>query len=121
MAANPQQRCVAAFKQGDYEEAKRLLPEIQQPRNVATKFTLIGNRGGESKNVTLIHLAAYHGWLDIIKTMKKYFKRNCIDSAGSTPLHYAAAGGSLAVIDYLITELGCDPTTPKNDGVLSLR
>ena len=120
MAANLQQRCVAAFKQGDYEEAKRLLPEIQQPQNITTKFSLTGNRGGESNSVTLVHLAAYHGWLDIIKTMKEYYMSNYIDSNGSTPLHYAAAGGSLAVIDYLITELGYDLTTPNNDGALSL-
>ena len=120
MAANLQQRCVAAFKQGDYEEAKRLLPEIPQPQNVTTNFTLTGNRGGESNNVTLTHLAAYHGWLDILKTMKEYYTNNCTDSTGSTPLHYAAAGGSLAVIDCLITELGYDPNTLNNDGALSL-
>ena len=122
MAANPQQRCVAAFKQGDYEEAKRLLPEIQQPQNVATKFTLIGNRGGESKNVTLVHLAAYHGWLDIIKTMKEYYTNNYTDSTGSSPLHYAAAGGSVAVIDYLIkAEPGYDPTIRDSNGALPLQ
>ena len=119
MAANLQQRCVAAFKQGDYEEAERLLSEIQQPQDVATKFTLTGNRGGESNNVTLAHLAAYHGWLDIIKTLKEYYRNICTDSNGSTPLHYAAAGGSLAVIDYLITELGSDPI-PNTDGDLPL-
>ena len=115
------QRCVAAFKQGDYEEAKRLLSEIQQPQNVATKFALIGKRGRESKNVTLVHLAAYHGWLDIIKTMKEYYKRKYTDSEGSTPLHYAGAGGNLAVIDYLITaEPGYDPTIPDSNGALPL-
>ena len=122
MAANLQQRCVAAFKQGDYEEAKRLLPKIQQPQNVATKFTLTGNRGrGESNNVTLAHLAAYHGWLDIFKTMREYYyKRNYTDSDGNTPLHYAATGGSLAVIDYLITVIACDPTIPNSNGDLPL-
>ena len=36
---------------------------------------------------------------------------NTKDSSGQTPLHYAAAGGSLAVVDYLISEKFCDPTT----------
>ena len=118
-----QQRCVAAFKDGDHDEAERLLPEIQQQQlqNIATEFLLIGKGGETSTNVTLLHLAAYHGWLDIMKTIKEYYRCNCTDSNGCTPLHYAAAGqGSLAVIAYLITELDNDPTTPNNIGTLPL-
>ena len=115
-----QQRCTAAFKQGDHDETGRLLPEIQEPQDIVTEFCLAGFKT-TSTNVTLLHLAAYHGWLDIIKTMKEYYKRNYYtDSNGRSPLHYAAAGGSLAVIDYLIKELGSDPSTPKNDGALPL-
>ena len=29
-------------------------------------------------------------------------------------------GGHLNIIQYLITELGCDPTTPSNNGALPL-
>ena len=112
------QRCTASFKQGDHNEAGRLLPEIQEPQDIVTEFCLAGSKT-TATNVTLLHLAAYHGWLDIIKTMKEYFKRNYTDSKGSTSLHYAAAGGSLAVIDYLITELDYD-CTPNNDGALPL-
>ena len=117
-----QQRCVAAFKDGDHDEAERLLPEIQQQQlqNIATEFLLIGNGGETSTNVTLLHLAAYHGWLDIIKAIEEYYKCNCTDSNGCTPLHYAAGQGSLAVIAYLITELDYDPTTPNNIGTLPL-
>ena len=116
-----QQRCTAAFKQGDHDEAGRLLPEIQKPQDIVTEFYLAGTKT-TTTNVTLLHLAAYHGWLDNIKTMKEYFKRNYTDSNGSTPLHYAAAGDSFAVIDYLITELDYDHTTctPNNDGALPL-
>ena len=39
---------------------------------------------------------------------------------GWTPLHYASQGGHLNIIQYLITELGCDPTTPSNNGTLPL-
>ena len=118
---DPQQLCTAAFKQGDHDEAGRLLPEIQEPQDIVTEFCPPGSKR-TTTNVTLLHLAAYHGWLDIIKTMKEYYKRNYTDSTGSTPLHYAAAEGSLAVIDYLITELDYDPTTctPNNDGALPL-
>ena len=31
---------------------------------------------------------------------------------GWTPLHYASESGHMNTILYLITELGCDPTTP---------
>ena len=61
-----QQRCVAAFKQGDHDEAERLIPEIQQPQNVVTEFIITGDLR-ETVTVVLLHLAAYHGWLDIIK------------------------------------------------------
>ena len=114
-----QQRCTAAFKQGDHDKAGRLLPEIQEPQDIVTELCPAGSKTATT-NVTLLHLAAYHGWLDIIKTKNGYFKRKCTNSKGSTPLHYAAAGGSLAVIDYLITRLGYDPTTPENDGALPL-
>ena len=30
---------------------------------------------------------------------------------GFTPLHCASQGGHMNIIQYLITELGCDPTT----------
>ena len=91
------------------DEAGRLLPKIQEPQEIVTEFCLAGSKT-TTTNVTLLHLAAYHGWLDIIKTMKEYYKRSYTDSNGSTPLHYAATGGSLAVIDYLITELDYDLT-----------
>ena len=117
-----QQQCVIAFKQGDHNEAKRLLPGMQQLQNVVTEFVLPGNpdKTRTVTYVTLLHLAAYHGWLDIIRTMKEYFKHNCTDSIGGTPLHYAAAGGSLAMIDYLITELDLNATIPNNNDTLPL-
>ena len=113
-----QQRCVAAFKQGDHDEAERLLHWLQRPEDITTEFEIPPS---QLTKVTLLHIAVYHGWLDIIKTMKDSFNCNCTDSAGSTPLHYAAAGsGSLAVIAYLITELDYDPAISNNDGNLPL-
>ena len=66
-----------------------------------------------NKGVILFHLAAYHGWLDIIKTIQQHISMYDVrDSAGLTPLHYAAAASSencLEMINYLINTLGCDP------------
>ena len=111
-----EQQCVAAFKQGNHDQAVQLLPQLQQPGDVTTEFKIYGKR---NRDVTLLHLAAYHGWLDIIKTVQQHvLVYDCRDSEGLTPLHYAASSGNnLAVIDYLIKTLGCDPnakTTRQN-------
>ena len=117
MQLDLQQRCVAAFKQGDHDEAERLVHRLQRPGDITTEFRIPPH---QLTKVTLLHLAAYHGWLDIIKIIKDFFNCNCTNSTGSTPLHYAAVSGSLAVIAYLITELDCDPAISNNDGNLPL-
>ena len=122
MAAVSQiQNLKAVFKQGDHVAAKRRLSRLQlhQPGNITTEFKLISN-GEPSTDVTLLHLAAYHGWLDIIRTVGFTTTYNCKDNNGRTPLVYAAAGGNISVIDYLITEQDCDPTIPYSDGTLAL-
>ena len=115
------QNLKAAFQQGDHVAAKRLLSRLQlhQPGNITTEFKLKLN-GEPSTDVTLLHLAACHGWLDIIKTVGFTTTYNCKDNNGRTPLVYAAVGGNISVIDYLITEQGCDPTIPYSDGALPL-
>ena len=97
----------------DHDEAERLLDRLQ-PGDITTQF------GIQLTKVSLLHIAAYHGWLDTIKIMKDFFNCNCTDSTGSTPLHYAAVSGSLAVIAYLTSELDYDPTIANNDGNLPL-
>ena len=106
MALNDKQKC-------DHDEAERLLDRLQ-PGDITTQF------GIQLTKVSLLHIAAYHGWLDTIKIMKDFFNCNCTDSTGSTPLHYAAVSGSLAVIAYLTSELDYDPTIANNDGNLPL-
>ena len=112
-----EQQCVTAFKQGNHDQAVQLLPQLQQPGDVTTEFNL--NNIPPNRDVTLLHLAAYHGWLDIIKTVQQHILvYDCRDSEGLTLLHYAASSrNSIAVIDYLIKTLGCDPnakTTQQN-------
>ena len=114
-----EQQCVAAFKQGNHDQAVQLLPQLQQPGDVTTEFKLYRKRELLNRDVTLLHLAAYHGWLDIINTLQQHvLVYDCRDSEGLTPLHYAAiTRNSLAVIDYLIKTLGCDhnaKTTRQN-------
>ena len=108
-----EQQCVTAFKQGNHDQAVQLLPQLQQPGDVTTEFEFNGKSLPPNKDVTLLHLAAYHGWLDIIKTIQQHISMYDVrDSEGLTPLHYAAAASSencLEMINYLISALGCDP------------
>ena len=65
------------------------------------------------KEVSLLHLAAAHGWVDIVIDLITKYKCNahCKDSCGCTPLHYAAHNNHLEVVRYFITEHHCDPMT----------
>ena len=114
---NEEQCCMTAFKQGNRDRAMQLLPQLKDPSALTTEFMIFGEL---RTNVSLLHLAAYHGWLDIIKTVKTFLTNNCRDSNGHTPLHYAAAMDSVPVVAYLITELKYDPKTPNNYGNLPL-
>lgn len=84
--------CKFAFKYGDYNLAVRMLPEVQHPEAITTDFQL-------SRDVSLLHLAAYHGWLDIVARL--HINADTKDSHGLTPLNYAAARDNLEMVKYL--------------------
>ena len=58
------------------------------------------------EQVSLLHLAAAHGWVDIVIDLITKYKCNahCKDSRGCTPLHYAAHNNHMEVVRYFITE-----------------
>ena len=116
----PDEACKLSFKQGVHDEALRLLPSLQQPAAVQTDHYIVPTY--ECTNVTLLHLAALHGWMDIVASLVCEYNcsSQCCDSRGHTPLHYAAVGGSLSVVQYLITEQNCDPMQCSNSGNLPL-
>ena len=105
------QECLSAFKQGDHKRAVHFLSFLQQPATISTEYMTLW-QDTLCHGVSLLHLAAHHGWLDIIThacfSTPAY---NNTDSLGQTPLHYAAGGGSLAAVEYLINTQHCDPTT----------
>ena len=73
--------------------------------------------------VSLLHLAAHHGWMDIvINLITKYkYETNCKDYCERTPLHYAAINNQLEVVRYLINEQNGDPMIKETfDGDTSL-
>ena len=94
--------CLDAFEIGNKEDAVRLLPRIQQPAKVR-----------DGQKASLLHHAAWHGWLDVVIELATKYKCNvnCKDEFGYTPLNSAAANDQLEVMKYLINEQHCDPMT----------
>ena len=108
--------CISAFKRGNKLMAEQLLPRIPLPavRTITTTFSLVGF----CSMVTLLHLAAYWGWGDVVTALVSvyYCAANSKDSVGHIPLHYAADNGQVEVVKYFITELQCDPMEKDNEG-----
>ena len=109
--------CEEAFKEGNKQDAERLLPQIGQHAADIRKTTV--NLPGVvwyARLVSLLHLAAHHGWMDIVIdliTIKYKSDTNCKDSGGHTPLHYAANNNHLEVVRYFINKQHCDPMTTR--------
>ena len=109
---NDEGDCIRAFKRENKLMAEQLLPRISLPavRTITTTFTL-PNFITLCSMVTLLHLAAYWGWGDVVTALVSvyYCAANSKDSRGQIPLHYAAYNGHVEVVKYFITELQCDP------------
>ena len=115
--------CLEAFKQGSHDVALQLLPSLQQPAAVRTSYNIVPHIPDSiSTNVSLLHLAALNGWMDMVTILiDKYgCSSQCCDSQKQTPLHYTAYGGSLLVVKYLITEQHCDPNCKGRYGMIPL-
>ena len=90
-------QCFDAFNYGRKEEALRLLKKIKDPRTVK-----------DSNNFTILHCAAYHGWLAVVKELinDHQFNPDCMDDDGNTPLMKAKSNEKQPVVDYLETVIG---------------
>ena len=95
--AEVETKCYDAFDNGRREEAVRLLKQVKDPRTVKSK-----------NNFTILHCAAYHGWLDVVKELIIEHQLNtfCVDNDGNTPLCKARNNGKQDVVDYLETVIG---------------
>ena len=107
--------CALAFKRGNKQDAKRLLPQIEQADIWTTHYV---TDVGYAILISLLHLAAANGWMDITIYLVIKYKcdTNCKDLHGRTPLHYAVVSNHLVVVRYFINERHCDPMTRDNDG-----
>ena len=90
-------QCFEAFNYGRREEALRIMKKIKDPRTVK-----------DSSNFTILHCAAYHGWLDVVKELitEHQFIPDCEDKDGNTPLSKARGSREQSVVDYLETVIG---------------
>ena len=116
--------CVRAFKSGSKLMAEQLISRIPPTSvcTITTTFILPGLTIVPYSMVTLLHLAAYWGWENIVTALvsKYYCATNSKDNSGRIPLHYAAYNGHLVVVRYLTTELQCDPMEKDNYGWTAL-
>ena len=109
--------CLQAFIQGKKRDAERLLPQIRQPAEVRTRYTTASVVNGIKIKFkvksSLLHLAAAHGWMDVVIDLitKCKCNANCKNSRERTPLHNASAVGHLEMVRYFINEQHCDPMT----------
>ena len=116
--------CVQAFKSGNKLMVAQLLPRIQQPAVVRTTSESLCFSSSTVANVSLLHLAARWGWIDIAVLL--ITEHNCSakwrDKERNIPLHYAAYYGHLELMKYFITELHCNPRArnESNDTPLHL-
>ena len=113
-----ERECVEAFKQGKKQDAERLLPQTEKPADIRTATHYVPDEWWIAGLISLLHLAAHHGWVDIIINLVKKYKcdTNCKDSRGRIPLHYAASNNHLEVVRYFINEQHCDPMTRDEYG-----
>ena len=97
--------------------AEKLLPCIPQPAAITTTFKFTSYHGMVAL-VSLLHLAAYWGWRNVVTALVSVYKcaANCKDEKGHIPLHYAAYNGHLEVVKYFVDDLLCDPMDRNNYG-----
>ena len=112
--------CLSPFVLGDHDKALQLLPSLRQPAAIRT-LCVCCNIDSDRKlctDVSLLHLAAFHGWMEIVNSLVSMYDCNtqCRDSWKQTPLHYAAYGGSLPVVEYFISRQHCDPNSRGEQG-----
>ena len=118
MAEGPRdEQYIIAFKNGNKLMAEQLLPSIPQPATITTTFKSRLYRT-ELSLVSLLHLAAYWGWRNVVTALVSVYNcaANCKDEKGHIPLHYAASNGHLEVVKYFIVELHCDPMDKNRYG-----
>ena len=109
--------CFLAFNSAHYSEATRLLPLVSEPKSIHTNVcdTNIPSTKGylhyfdPKCSIGLLHLAAWNGWLDVMKTLiEKHEFEPEMGNCDIYILHIAVLNKHIDVIKFLINECGCD-------------
>ena len=105
--------CVSSFKSGDKQPAENLLARVRKGIKTTFEFSY-----SVVAMVSLLHLASYWGWGNIVAALVTVYSytADVKDGEGHLPLHYAAYNGHLDVVRYLVVELLCDPMSKNYDG-----
>ena len=120
-----------AFKNADYKRASELLQKVRDFKDIGLLWFYPQNYKHlycNTYNVSVLHLAAYHGWLDIChQLVTEYtYSPHIEGSFGSLtntptqtyirsllppppPLFYATQGGHYEVVKYFINKCNCNP------------
>ena len=69
--------CIRSFILADHDKATQLLPSLHQPAAVRTSYTFTLSDASTKlcTNVSLLHLAALHGWLDIVTNLVNLYNK----------------------------------------------
>ena len=113
--------CIRAFTDGNPVEAEQLLSCIPQS-GVELVRTTFKFSGTVIALVSLLHLAAYRGWKNVVTALVSVYNcdANCKDKEGHIPLHYAAYNGRLEVVKYFLKETNCIASCENNNGDMPL-
>ena len=128
--------CADVFRNGDYNRALELLQKVSNPKNIKVSNFFTQNYKPiysiQYEKISLLHVAAYHGWLDICHQLIAEYKHDpyVYGSFGSLtrtsyfsqhttpppPLFYATLRGKHKIITYLINKYHCDPHQQSENG-----
>ena len=130
-------KIASAFKNGEYKRASELLQNVRDPNNIdLLQFYPEKYKHVHCKTyyVSLLHLAAYYGWLDICHQLITEYEYNPhvpnvfgsltvpislyiqLPQPRPPPLFYATLSGNYEVVKYLINKCNCDPHQQSDEG-----
>lgn len=105
--------CERAFKRNELALAKLHISSVPDPAAIRVIYQPDWDKHClNPRLVTLLHLAAENGWVNICRDLIQVHK--CLpditdDQGLYTPLHFAIGGSQKMVVEFLLEEQHCDP------------